>query len=345
MTFLETKQPQAGEGDAPLLAGLTPAARPVLPDDCTGEQAFEHLLRAGASRLCETAEAFLTTDAPEATHQLRVALRRQRSLLKLFGPALSAEFVVSQTDAAREIGAALSPLRTEDVLSRETLPGLAAEQEQEQESDAGKEDASDVAPDAEAAARFRALAATVRKQATRRRASLKRGAFGVALNRFLLEQGKSLAEENWRATEQNCIDPRAAKKLRRKAERSAGPALDRALKKLRRYGARIDALSIEERHEMRKKAKSLRYAVEFFGSLYEPDAVKPYRRALKKMQMNFGQLNDAADVLNLRELTLEPSLAAAIEQAIARSEARMRAGFPEAAARWRELEATPVFWR
>lgn len=320
--------------------------RPELPADSRGEEAFLALLRETSARICETAAAFMAGTEPEATHQLRVALRRHRSLLKLFQPHLSADFVLAQTEPARAIGQRLSGLRQLDVLSLETLPALAAEAREE--AAAAASPAKKKAPEKRGAG-FEALAKKLRGEASRKRAALRRGDLGVEVNLLLLELQKTLIEGGWRRPEagERCASKGSsrASDLSRKAQRVAGPALDRALRKLRAYGDRMETLTIDERHEMRKKSKTLRYAVEFFGSLYPPETVKPYRKALKGMQKSFGALNDAADATMLAELEVEPSLRPAIKDAIARSEARIEQEIPAAAERWRALEETAIFWR
>ena len=60
----------------------------------------------------------------------------------------------------------------------------------------------------------------------------------------------------------------------------------------------------EQRHELRKELKKLRYAVEFLSPLYPDKRVAPFLKRLKNLQNVFGELNDAAtrqgDVLAAR---------------------------------------------
>ena len=341
MTNLESAQtnPQ-------LISALAAPLRPELSRTASGARVFLELVQASAGRIAETAEAFLNTDHPEATHQLRVALRRHRSLLKLFAPHLDADFATAQATQAQQAARRLGPLRETDVMAGETLPALAEAARQEarrKRSPATKERAEAIARS------FETLAKKLRAQAETKRSALRRSDLGVAVARLLLDLNKALTTRSWSAADEKlrceAAGRDAAASLDGKASRLARRALDRAYRKLKRWGDRIEALTIEERHEMRKKAKVLRYAVEFFGSLFEPEQVKPYRRALKKMQESFGALNDAADALKLRDLPAEPELLPAIEAAIAKSEALMEKEFPVAAKGWRALADTPPFWR
>jgi triphosphatase len=51
-------------------------------------------------------------------------------------------------------------------------------------------------------------------------------------------------------------------------------------------------LADEEKHRIRKKVKQLRYSVEFSRSLFNPQQVKSYLKALKPLQEVLGQFND-----------------------------------------------------
>jgi CHAD domain-containing protein len=68
------------------------------------------------------------------------------------------------------------------------------------------------------------------------------------------------------------------------------------LKKIRKQGAHLAALDTRRRHKLRIRAKKLRYAVDFFASLF-PRKGSLRRRAkfiagLKKLQDSLGDLND-----------------------------------------------------
>lgn len=310
----------AAFGAAPTrIAALSAPERPELESDLSASEAFAHLARAGARRMAETARAFLLTDDPEAAHQLRVALRRHRSLLKLMRPALTRAFRQDQNARARALLRAIGPIRETDVLALETLPAARA-----------------AAPETLSPA-FDALIYRLGAEAAAHRTRLRAGPFGAALGLLLTDLEAALASGDWRAEAEPVSATKAAKQ-----------ALTRTEKQLAAWGARMDALTIPERHEMRKTAKTLRYAVEFFGSLFEEKKVAPYRRALKKLQEGFGALNDAAEAVKLRRLILgeaaDPALVEAVEAAIAASETTMQEAFPLAEQRWRALKSTPRFW-
>ena len=76
----------------------------------------------------------------------------------------------------------------------------------------------------------------------------------------------------------------------------AGKALNKRWKKVGKRARGLATLDAEQRHELRKELKTLRYAVEFFSSLYPAKHVDPFLKRLKKLQTVFGDLNDAATV-------------------------------------------------
>jgi CHAD domain-containing protein len=69
--------------------------------------------------------------------------------------------------------------------------------------------------------------------------------------------------------------------------------------KIRRAAARFAELEDKERHHLRKRIKRLRYAAELVGSLWPRRQVQKFLRRLEKAQTTLGQLNDAVVALNL----------------------------------------------
>ncbi len=73
---------------------------------------------------------------------------------------------------------------------------------------------------------------------------------------------------------------------------------DRLLAKRQRQakkrGHGFAELPTSERHRVRIALKRLRYASEFFNTLYPPEKVRPYLSALKDLQDALGHLNDVA---------------------------------------------------
>jgi len=61
-------------------------------------------------------------DGPEGVHQMRVAVRRARSALSIFRPALPDGALAAVSDGLKALGARLGPARDWDVFADETVP-------------------------------------------------------------------------------------------------------------------------------------------------------------------------------------------------------------------------------
>jgi CHAD domain-containing protein len=66
-------------------------------------------------------------------------------------------------------------------------------------------------------------------------------------------------------------------------------------------GRHFSTLASEERHEVRKSLKKLRYAVEFFQNLYSGKRLKQYLKRLEALQEDLGHLNDVATAQGLTD--------------------------------------------
>jgi triphosphatase len=113
-------------------------------------------------------------------------------------------------------------------------------------------------------------------------------------------------------------------------------------KKLKRHGRKLIDLTDEERHELRKEAKKLRYAAEFFETLYAEEPARTEHRhfldRLQKLQDQLGELNDlAAYPALLAELGIDSGVPASSEDRDAMLE--------KAQHDYQELMALDRFWR
>ena len=102
-------------------------------------------------------------------------------------------------------------------------------------------------------------------------------------------------------------------------------------------------MTVEQRHELRKELKKLRYAVEFFAPLYPAKRVDPFLKHLKKLQTVFGDLNDAATVRAMltgadTPASDDPTAQRAVGWVIGASQARAEFTWAGAKALWKNLE-------
>ncbi|ANM29958.1 hypothetical protein ABI59_10815 [Acidobacteria bacterium Mor1] len=72
----------------------------------------------------------------------------------------------------------------------------------------------------------------------------------------------------------------------------AGQRTLRRFERVMRRGAKARASRPQSLHDLRIDCKKLRYLLEFFAALYDPEHLKPAVRALKRLQDNLGRFND-----------------------------------------------------
>ncbi|GIX12326.1 MAG: hypothetical protein KatS3mg118_0285 [Paracoccaceae bacterium] len=253
-------------GDEPAAGGVAEAEalgprharRPHHGADDDVETAMCRCLRECAAQIARNLEVVALTDSPGGPHQLRVGLRRLRVALWLFRDEAGAEGAMLREEA-RAMARLVGPLRDRDVLADEILPrGLAGFADQP------------------ARAALAALLEADRAQARARiRAALAEPPMAGLARRLEL----FIADRGWRA---ECDGPRAAALARRLAGRVPG-LLDRCLRRVRARGRDPARLSVEQRHELRKAVKTLRYAIEFLTPAGKGRA-REYLRAVKALQ-------------------------------------------------------------
>jgi CHAD domain-containing protein len=252
----------------------------------------------------------------EFLHDLRVAVRRTRAAIKLLGEALGLPGEVLDRFAAefKWLGDATTPVRDLDV----HLLGFG---DMAAELKAAKED--DLVP-------FRDFLAQRRAREFR------------ALARALRSTRFSQLTGDWRATLTTIADGKRGKSpkagrggAKRAATARSGPipaaptagglAIDRtrvAFRKVARRGSAITSDSpAENLHDLRKRAKELRYALEFFAPLHDKAAYGAVLGDLKRLQDCLGDFQDTAVQIDEIRALAEAMLGAqaATKSAIART--------------------------
>lgn len=241
------------------LGGAIKADKPALSRRSTPVEACAAIV-ADCLRHYRLNEALLLADrSGEALHQARVALRRLRSAHAVFAPLLRDPQSARLALAVRRLSRVLGAARDLDVVWT----------------------AGDDA--------VRELLAVRRERAWKAVGS----AIGSAAVRHLFIDLVEWAQfGDWR------LAPGTEELRQMPLRRFAAAALDRRLRQVRRHGHHLPDLPDEARHALRKDAKKLRYAAEFFGSLYAAGSAKKRRRrflaALEPLQDHLGRLNDQA---------------------------------------------------
>lgn len=266
--------------------------------DTTMAEVFRHCLEHWAANEAAAADG---TD-PEGVHQMRVALRRLRSALILFKDAVPPDRLGTLKSETKWAADGLGPARDWDVFATELLPPIAA----------ALPDATELAALAAAAAAERARGyERVRQTLADPRYTalvLAVGAFvdGAEWREPRVPAGEVPAGEG--STGEDPAGERGDAGAAARRALQAAPARDladrllaRRHKTLLKKGRHFARLSSEARHEVRIAAKKLRYAAEFFRSLYKKKNAADYIRSLARLQDDLGHLNDMATARALLE--------------------------------------------
>ena len=207
----------------------------------------------------------------EFLHDLRVAVRRARSTLKVTEGALPVAHTEAAIVALKWLGDLTTPMRDLDVYLL-GLDGLAAE------VTAPGWDASQLEP-------FRGFLLAAQAAAH------------VALVRTFRSVRAKRAFAAWAAVSTDGELPAgevgAARPAGTQVDSVAKSAVTRAFKRVIKAGARIGADSPpSDLHDLRKRCKELRYSLEIFGSLHSAAAQRALIDDLKKLQDCLGEFQD-----------------------------------------------------
>jgi CHAD domain-containing protein len=256
-----------------MLLGESARPRKAEPVEVAADATLEALLVACVDAclrqiVANEAPAALGADS-EGVHQMRVGLRRLRSLLSFFAPVLPARQRSGLRSLLRPLASALGPARDLDVFAEEWLaPALAAR------------------PDDAGLATLDAHVRVLRKE----QAEVVRHALeSVHFPRLVLEIRHWVASHAWR--EQVLSADSAA--LFAPARDFAARRLERRHRKTRRALRGVGNASAAQRHALRIEAKQLRYAAELTASLFSGRRARRYVRRLAALQDALGVANDA----------------------------------------------------
>lgn len=208
---------------------------------------------------------------PEGVHQLRVALRRMRAILKLLGKLTGSPEAGAFADEARWLAGEHGDAREWDVFLAEAVPPVMAACPEI----AGFADLQSAAERLRAAGYDRARAALAERRAQR---------FQLRLARWIECRG-------WRAG----LSGKAGAALGAPASKHALTVLGRQHRKVRERGRHFDSLAPDARHQLRLAVKKLRYVSDFLLPLCAGGKrARRYAKALSALQEGLGRYNDVA---------------------------------------------------
>jgi triphosphatase len=267
MLFLQSKAERGFLLAADTVEAAVNAERIVLGEDATADVVFRYVIAHCLRHLLGNWAAVSAGRDPEGIHQMRVALRRLRSALSLFGgPFRSA--LSRLEDEVRWIAGVMGGARDLDVFQEDVF-GPA--------QDAHGEDG-----------RLLEFATVVR---TRRRiawAHVFEALESERFRRLVLALASATFSRPWLDASIGGGD--AIESARAFARRR----MRRRYRRVVRLGRRIEELDAHERHELRIKLKKLRYGLDFFRSLFGERATNKFLKRLSDLQDTLGRLNDVA---------------------------------------------------
>lgn len=226
-------------------------------------QVLRHLTRAVDANWQGTIDAVDT----EFLHDLRVAMRRTRSVLAETKQVMPTAFGAEARARVRDMARATSDARDLDVYGLEWPTYTAGLDDETTDALAPLVDLLDEHR-ADAYDRLRAV---------------------------LEDDATAAWRERWQQwLTQPVIDADQGPAQHRPTGSYVAKRLDRAFRRLREDGRAIDETSPAERlHDLRKDAKRVRYLVECLGGVVEPEVRAPFVTRLKKLQAVLGVHQDA----------------------------------------------------
>lgn len=315
----------AEEGRIDLLLAPRNAEDVAIDADEIAEHAARNILRECLDQIATNVVVVRKLEDSEGPHQLRIGLRRLRSVFSVYAPVLESPEMTRLNDEARWIGQEVGRLRDIDVVTNDIV-----------QREAGTH------PDEPGLA---ALSGMLSRQATQVRQRLRELLAGARVQAFLIGLTRFVETRGWLVPQD--FDQTA--RLAEPVTQLAGQALGKRWKRVRKRARGIETLDAEQRHELRKELKKLRYAAEFFSSLYPAKRVDPFLKRMKKLQTVLGDLNDAATVKTVLPGTDatagDPTAQRAIGWVIGASQARAEHGWSGAKALWRNLKGIHPFWK
>ena len=318
---------KAERGFALALGGHPTGQKSKLPNlapDTSVERGLGSVLNNCMGHWLANHAAVLDGRDTEGVHQMRVALRRMRSALTIFKSILPVEDYEWLQSEAKSLIGDLGGVRDWDVFVDELLQPVI---------EARPEDANLIVL-RDAVDQERRLAQERARSALRSPAYL----------RFVLELGAWLESRGWRRAEtQTSLDRRLVV--------LADEVLRKRHKQAVKLGRNFDTLPDEALHRLRISLKKLRYATEFFVSLYGKGRTETYLFALRQLQDDLGHLNDVAvaetrlrDVCGRHADSNAGALQAAFGTVIGWHSHTLAQVRPRIAKDWLEFTRTKTFW-
>lgn len=241
------------------------ARHAAISPETTTARVFQVIAREGLVQIAGNARLLQRSHNPEVLHQTRVGLRRLRAAMTVFKPLLDRAGLARAREETRWLARELSPVRDLDAL----LTRIAR---------------TDEIDDTPGRAAFLGALRLAQTEA------YERALAALASPRYrsmLLMLGRWIEIGAWsRDLSSGVADTPVAL--------SIAPVLDRLHDRLAGRLRKFHRLGSEARHDLRKQAKTLRYAAVFANGIFarHPKRHDRYMGALRELQDQLGGLND-----------------------------------------------------
>jgi inorganic triphosphatase YgiF len=305
----------------------------TLAKDAPVDEALRAALAGAMRQLLINGKVFEETQAPEAVHQMRVALRRARAAFALFKDLVADDQTEAIKARLKQLADAMGDCRDFDVFLTEVLPAITRQFSDETAPDGQ----IDFAPLMQAAERARAAARLQADQVVRAK----------DYTRLVLDFDRYITTRAWR--QGSSVDFTA---LDSAITPFARMALDSRRKRAGRSAKDLAELLGDDRHRVRIELKKLRYGGAFFESLFPRKGTKTYLTALSELQDMLGAINDAyvANGLIRRLIASEPAssraeIAFAGGVIVGFNAERSSRAWARLVRKWPSFERLHPFWR
>jgi triphosphatase len=300
------------------------AASVVLDKDMRAGLAFQIIARNCLLHLRANEASVRASAGADSVHQLRVAVRRLRSALIAFGDLMPADERRRVSKSVRWIAQQCGRARELDVFKADVIDPL-----------------RDRLPDETALNAFARLIDRLRDDAY---AAVTATLDDAQYTQTLLALEAWIEGDRWKEGTGSGVDI--------PMRDFARAVLKRIHRKVVKGIKEVDELDEPELHELRIRAKKLRYSAEFFRSLFRDKAAKAYISALTAVQDSLGTLNDGtvarrivADLGAERD-GIDPDLfARGAGIVLGWTACRTAADLEELPAAWRKFTDAKPFWK
>lgn len=238
------------------------------------DEAFKAIAWNCLNHLQGNEAGMLQSEDPEYLHQMRVALRRVRTVRRVFARAFDATAFASATPDLKGLSRSLGAARDWDIFMSEAL--------------------SEVRDYFHEHAGISALWEECEQMRRNRNDAAREAVGSTRYTEAMLRLGAWLNAETWLPAPGPQQSESRKARLEWSVKKFADNALSHGHKKLKKYYKRADGEGTEGVHALRIAVKEQRYTAEFFSDLYRPKKVKRYIKSLAVLQETLGAVIDTA---------------------------------------------------